>query len=191
MRCLISCASHAERGVEIHACAVINLTQKGAYVAALAQTPTTPDLKKEATAKTRLDFAIQQTEVTRAFLPVDIRYWAADGTFATQKYADAVVKAGLELVIKLRNDANMHFRFTGPRTGQAGRPKTYDGKVNWQDLSRFGAMEWIARDPESIPLFDPNKILATAVKISLISSKALRCLPFQEYLSRRAEWHAP
>lgn len=131
------CAGRAERGLEIHACAVVDLTQKGAYVAAVAQTPATPELKKEDAEKTRLDFAVQQVQTVRPHLAADIEYVAADGAFANKKYADGVVKAGLHLVTKLRNDANMRFRFTGPRTGKRGRPKVYDGKVDWQDLSRF------------------------------------------------------
>ena len=42
---------------------------------------------------------------------------------------------------KLRSDANLRFRYTGERTGKQGRPKTYDGKVAWQDLSRFDKVE--------------------------------------------------
>lgn len=131
------CAGRAERGLEIHACAVVDLTQKGAYVAAVAQTPATPELKKEDAARTRLDFALQQVQTVRPHLAADIQYLAADGAFANKKYADGVLTAGLHLVTKLRNDANMRFRFTGPRTGKRGRPKVYDGKVDWQDLSRF------------------------------------------------------
>lgn len=131
------CAGRAERGLEIHACAVVDLTQKGAYVAAVAQTPATPELKKEDAAKTRLDFALQQVQTVRPHLTADIQYLAADGAFANKKYADGVVAAGLHLVTKLRQDANMRFRYSGPRTGKQGRPKVYDGKVDWQDLSRF------------------------------------------------------
>jgi hypothetical protein len=136
------CAGRAERGLEIHACAVVDLTQKGAYVAAVAQTPATPELKKEDAAKTRLDFALQQVQTVRPHLAADIEYLAADGAFANKKYADGVLNTGLHLVTKLRNDANMRFRFTGPRTGQRGRPKVYDGKVDWQDLSRFEKVDF-------------------------------------------------
>ena len=39
---------------------------------------------------------------------------------------------------KLRSDANMRFFYTGPRRAHgSGNQKTYDGKVDWQDLSRF------------------------------------------------------
>jgi hypothetical protein len=135
------CASRAERGLEIHACAVVDLTQKGAYVAAVAQTPAMPELKKDDAEKTRLDFALQQVQTVQPHLAADIQHLAADGAFANKKYADGVVAAGLQLVTKLRTDANMRFRFTGPRTGKKGRPKVYDGKVNWQDLSRFETVD--------------------------------------------------
>ena len=135
------CAGRAERGLEIHACAVVDLTQKGAYVAAVAQTPATPELKKAAATATRLDFALQQVQAVRPHLAADLHHLAADGAFANKKYADGVVQAGLHLVTKLRQDANMRFRYAGPRTGQRGRPKVYDGKVDWQDLRRFATVD--------------------------------------------------
>lgn len=76
-------------------------------------------------------------QAARRFLPPDIAYLAADGAYTKQKYVDAMVALGLHVVTKLRADANMRFRYTGPRTGKQWHPKTYDGKVNWQDLSRF------------------------------------------------------
>lgn len=141
------CAGRAERGLEISALAVIDLTQKGAYVAAVAQTQAAaPKLKKAQAEQTRLDQAIAQVQAARPHLPARLRYLAADGWYAKQKYADAVVALGLELVTKLRHDANMRFRFTGARTGQRGRPKSYDGKVDWQDLRRFDRVDTAALD---------------------------------------------
>lgn len=140
------CAGRVERGLEISALAVIDLTQKGAYVAAVAQTPATPAGNKTDAAATRLDHAIQQVQAARPYLPADLQYLAADGAYAKKKYVDAVVQLGLHVVTKLRCDANMRLRYTGPRTGQRGRPKTYDGKVNWHDLSRFDVVDRKALD---------------------------------------------
>ena len=137
------CAGRTERGLEISALAVVDLTHKGAYVAAVAQTQAPPKLKKAQVEVTRLDQAIAQLKTTHPHLPKSIRYLAADGWYAKQKYADAVVALDLHLVTKLRHDANMRFRFTGAR-GRRGRPKTYDGKVDWQDLSRFDQVETTA-----------------------------------------------
>lgn len=135
------CAGRAQRGLEISALAVVDVTQKGAYVAAVAQTPATPALKKEQAEATRLDHAIAQLRAARPLLPKVVNYVAADGWYAKRKYVDAVIAEGLHVVPKLRSDANMRFRFTGQPSGQQGRPKTYDGKVDWQDLNRFDKLE--------------------------------------------------
>jgi DDE superfamily endonuclease len=135
------CAGRPERGLEISAVAVVDVTQKGAYIAAVSQTAPTPDLNREQVAETRLDQAIRQMQLARPELPEVIRHLAVDGWYAKKKYVDAVVLTGLHVVTKLRCDANMRFRFTGKRSGRKGRPKQYDGKVDWQDLSRFEKVE--------------------------------------------------
>jgi len=145
------CASRPERGLEISALAVVDVTQKGAYIASVEQTPATPELKKERADATRLDHAIQQMQAARPHLPTVIRYLAADGWYAKKKYIDAAVAEGLHPVTKLRCDANMRFRYTGGSTGKQGRPKTYDGKVDWQDLSRFDKVDLSTLDLEVEP----------------------------------------
>lgn len=142
------CASRPERGLEISALAVVDVTQKGAYIAAVEQTPPTPELKKEQADATRLDQAIKQLQTARERLPQVVSHLAADGWYAKKKYVDAVGAVGLHLVTKLRCDANMRFRYTGERTGLQGRPKTYDGKVDWQDLSRFDKVDLSSFAPE-------------------------------------------
>ena len=42
---------------------------------------------------------------------------------------------------KLRADANLRYLYKGPKRPGPGRPKTYDGKVNWADLSRFDQLD--------------------------------------------------
>jgi hypothetical protein len=131
------CASRAERGLEISTLAVVDVTQQAAYALAVAQTPPTPELTKAQSAATRVDVAAQQVVQQRAQLPPAVRHCVVDGWYAKLKYVDSVVDSGLEVITKLRCDANMRFRYSGPRTGKKGRPKQFDGKVNWQDLTRF------------------------------------------------------
>lgn len=145
------CASRPERGLEISALAVVDVTQKGAYIAAVEQTPPMPELKKELAEATRLDHAIEQMKAARPYLPQVITHLAADGWYAKKKYVDAVFAQGLHPVTKLRVDANMRFRYTGERSGKGGRPKTYDGKVDWQDLSRCDKVELSSLSLEATP----------------------------------------
>ena len=39
-----------------------------------------------------------------------------------------------EIVSRLRNDANLNYLYTGEQKGR-GRPKVYDGKVDYKNLS--------------------------------------------------------
>lgn len=41
---------------------------------------------------------------------------------------------GFELVSRLCNDAYLRYEFRGKQKGGRGRPKQYDGKVNYNDL---------------------------------------------------------
>ncbi|GAA3998849.1 hypothetical protein GCM10022631_07050 [Deinococcus rubellus] len=56
--------------------------------------------------------------------------------------ARVVDEGQLPFVGKMRKDANLKHRFTGPRTGKPGRPQLYDGKVSLHDHSRWDALPW-------------------------------------------------
>jgi hypothetical protein len=51
---------------------------------------------------------------------------------------------------QLRIDAKLRYLYQGPKRLGPGRPKTYDGKVNWDDLTRF---ELIATEDDHIVLY--------------------------------------
>jgi hypothetical protein len=50
----------------------------------------------------------------------------------------------LHAITKLRSDADCWFLYTGPHPKRKGARRTYDGKVNWQDLRRFDALGTLA-----------------------------------------------
>jgi putative transposase len=84
-----------------------------------------------------MDFYLQQLRAHRPRLPPQGIYHCVDGAFATQKYLAAVVRLKLHPITKLRGDANCRFLSTGPHPQRRGARRTYDGKVNWQDLHRL------------------------------------------------------
>ena len=88
--------------------------------------------------ETLIDQYLQQLRDAKPFLRVCEKYTVVDGAFAKKKYVDGVRQLDLHMIGKLRSDANMRYLYTGPKREKgSGRQKTYDGKVNWQDLSRF------------------------------------------------------
>ena len=50
----------------------------------------------------------------------------------------------------MRADAHLRYLYQGPKRPGPGRQKTYDGKVNWSDVSRF---ERLATEDEPIVLY--------------------------------------
>jgi len=99
-------------------------------------------VEQEADEETRTDQYLQHLTDVRPFLSEDEKYVVVDGYFSKKKYVDGVCQLGLHQVGKLRGDANMRYLYTGPKRAHgSGRQKTYDGKVNWQDLSRFSYVD--------------------------------------------------
>lgn len=132
-----SCAGRAERGLEISTLAVVDVTTNCAYTLAVAQTPPGEELAQADKEPSRVDFYLAQLGQHRHLLPVAVTYLAADGFYAKQKYVEGVLACDLHLITKLRADADLRYLYTGPRQKRRGRPKLYDGKVNFSDLGRF------------------------------------------------------
>jgi hypothetical protein len=148
------CAYRAERGLEISTLAVVEVSRRCAFTLAVAQTPCgkadgKPDKQAE---ETRMDFYKHQLHNQRHRLPSVIRYHCVDGYFAKQKYRDEVGALNLHPITKLRPDANCLLLYAGAHPKQRGRRRKYDGKVDFQDLSRFAALGTL-EDKPPIPLF--------------------------------------
>ena len=138
------CASRAERGLEIATLAVVDVTRRCALTLAVAQTPPGEEATKTAQEETRVDFYKQHLPAHRHRLPPSIKYHCVDGYYAKKKYIDEVVSLDLHAITKLRSDADGVFLYTGPHPKRRGARRKYDGKVNFQTLSRFedlGTME--------------------------------------------------
>src|SRR3989442_6983523 len=133
------CANRAERGLEISALAVVDVTRRCAFTLAVAQTPPGADraASKQEEEETRVDFYKQQLRDQRQRLPPSVTYHCVDGYFAKKKYIDEVVALKLHPITKLRGDADCLFLYTGPHPKRRGPKRKYDGKVNFQDLRRF------------------------------------------------------
>lgn len=122
----------------------LDVTANQAYSLSVAQTPATVNAEAvpgEAE-ETRIDRYLEQLRwaVERHELAW-LRYLIADGYYSKAKVITTVIDLGLHQIGKLRADADMRYRYTGPRRSGPGRPKQYDGKVKWSDLSRFNRID--------------------------------------------------
>ena len=134
------CHSRKEKGLEVCGVALVDVNKNTAFTLSVAQTvPTNQNKKAEAEdEETRIDQYLQHLRDVQPYLKEDESYLAVDGYFSKKKFIDGVTDLKLHQIGKLRCDADMRYLYTGPKREKgSGRQKVYDGKVNWQDLSRF------------------------------------------------------
>ena len=125
----------AEKGLEISTLAVVNVTENTAYNLSTRQTPAT---NKDD--ESRVDCYLEHLKQDRYALPPQIRYLVTDGYYSKKKYIDGVAALDLHQIGKLRHDANLRWLYQGEQKPR-GRKRRYDGKVKFDDLSRFEAAE--------------------------------------------------
>jgi IS4 transposase len=79
-----------------------------------------------------------------------LQYLVADGYFSKQKFVDGICALEMHLISKLRRDARLRHLYRGTHPKGPGRPKTYDGKVSYHELSRF---EQVETDDKDVALY--------------------------------------
>ena len=64
-------------------------------------------------------------------------YLVADGYFAKEKFVNPInAQTQLELISKMRKDANLYYLYQGKPTGKKGRPKVKDGKIDMKNIDK-------------------------------------------------------
>lgn len=130
--------SRSEKGLEISSLAVVNVSTNQALTLSVQQTHSQDHTdENESVDDSRIDQYLSHLKNVPTDLIKNERYLVVDGYFAKEKFIQGATQLNLHIVGKLRSDANMRYLYTGPKRVGRGRPKAYDGKVAWDDLSRF------------------------------------------------------
>lgn len=126
------CANRAKWGLEIGSLAAIDIDNHTAFHLEAIQTMVD---KEQSLSDWYADVI---TERKTQLLGLS-SYLVADAWFAKYTFVDQVINAGMYLISRLRDDANLRYLHQGEPTGKRGRPKKYDGKVdnNNIDLKHF------------------------------------------------------
>lgn len=160
-------ASRAERGLEISVIAVVDVDAALGYALSVQQTPATEtpeesEVEPQPTV-TRVDYYLSHLQATRSALPDSVRHLVGDGDYSTHKWVQGVSALNLEVIGKLRHDANLQYCYEGAQKPRGARRK-YDGKVRLDDLSRW----------QSLGEVKPNVSLYTAVVWSINLKRKIR-----------------
>jgi hypothetical protein len=134
-------ASRVERGLEVSLVGMVDVVEETGYALYAQQTLAQQDCPD----CSRLDQALHHLQTARPQLPPRVKYLAVDGAYAKTTFINGSVALDLQVITKLRCDANLKFLYTGAQK-QRGRPRKYDGKVDLQDLSSFTFVEAVEPD---------------------------------------------
>ena len=128
------CSGRAERGLELSLVSVVDLTQNTAY--ALQAKQSLPKAKAKAKAEAEAEAEcphLQHLRETQPFWPAGVKYLAVDGAYARRTFVQGACALGLEVISRLRCDANMRTLYTGEQKAR-GRERLYGQKVDWNQL---------------------------------------------------------
>jgi len=130
-------ASSTKWGLEIGGIAAIDIENHTAFHLEAAQTP------NDLSPKTLLDFYAQCIIERKKSLQEISSYVVADAYFSKEPFVSELTANGFELVSRLRNDAYLRYKFIGQQKSGRGRPKEYDGQVDFKnlDLNHFSEIE--------------------------------------------------
>lgn len=129
-------ASKYKKGLEIGNISVIDIKQNTAYHLEAVQSPKS---KKDVIgdSKTLVDHYAELILQRAETLETISKILAVDGYFAKQKFISPIVEqTNLEVICRLRDDANLKYLFTGTQKSGRGRKRKYDGKIDVKNLDK-------------------------------------------------------
>ncbi len=135
-------AGATKLGLEIGGIAAVDIKNNTALHLEAIQTPTHKELSDKG--MTLLDWYADSLIRRKETLTSISKYLVADAYFSKKPFVDNMIdKAGLQVISRLRKDADLSYFYTGKPIRRKGYPKTYDGKINLKDIdkSRFKCIE--------------------------------------------------
>ena len=59
-----------------------------------------------------------------------------DAYFFNKDYVNKVTSCGFKLISRMQSNANLRYLYDGQRTGKQGRPREFDGQVDYKNLDK-------------------------------------------------------
>lgn len=146
------CASRAEKGLEASIISLVDGKQNASFALTADQTEPNLETKQASlTEKTRIDFYGEQLGRAAAAIIKYTNIGLFDGYYAKLKFVDKTIELGFVMISKLRKDANLLYLYEGKQK-RLGRRRKYDGKVDYEDLTRL-RRETLQIEKQEIELF--------------------------------------
>jgi len=165
------CSQKALKGIEIGGFAVVDIDNNTAFSLEAVQTPSSQELKSEGKSLVNhyASLVIERKDTLLSFS----RYLDVDGYFAKKEFINPILnQTELDIISKMRSDANLYYIYNGKPTGLRGRPKTLDGKIIMQQIDKRRIK--CCYDDEEIKIFEGIvycKSLKRKIKLAYVEHK--------------------
>jgi hypothetical protein len=171
------CQGRTERGLEISVVGLADLTERSAWALSVKQTPARECSKKpkqggkrkQADERTRIDDYLDHLTTVSSHLPAGVECVLCDALYAKRKFIDGALELGLDIVSKLRLDADMCFLYAGPQKAR-GRKRLYGDKVSLADLSGFEQTGTLDGGVEVFTTLVRHQSLKRTIRVVLLRS---------------------
>jgi hypothetical protein len=124
-------AGHAKWGLEIAGLAAIDINNHTAHHLEAVQTFTNKN-----TESTLTDWYANIITTRKDQLNQISNIIVADAWFSKRKFTDEIISAGMNLISRFRDDADLLYLFHGHQSEGRGRPKKYDGKIIHNNINK-------------------------------------------------------
>ncbi|MCK5632321.1 transposase [bacterium] len=125
------CAGRAKWGLEIAGLAAIDTENHTAFHLEAVQT-----LADGNNDSTLVDWYANIITSRKESLKSISNIVVADAWFSKRKFADQIISAEMNLISRLRDDADLLYLYKGTLSSGKGRPKKYDGKIIHNNLRK-------------------------------------------------------
>lgn len=167
-------AGMAKRGMELGCLSIIDVKQNTAYHLEAVQTPPVKKNDRE-TGLVKHYCKIFSERIDT--LKKHSKILVVDGWFNKRKFIEAMLEMPLEVICRLRLDANLKYIYHGPKKIGRGRPKKYTGKVDIKKIDKRIIKKCFE---------DGQKIIYEGVVYS-VSLKVNIKLAYTEYLNEKGQ----
>ena len=116
-------------GLEISCLAMVDVADRTAYSVESIQTPSAMQGKL-------MDHYVEIIMNRLKMLLSFTKYLAADGYFMKSSFINPLLKEGMHIITKMRQDANLSYLYSGAQQKGKGRKKLYAGKVNVKNIDK-------------------------------------------------------
>ena len=154
-------AGMVKRGLELGCLAIIDVKQNTAYHLEAVQTP---PVKKDDTESGLIKHYCKIFSDRINILKKHSTILVVYGWFNKQKFVSAMLDMGLEVICRLRHDANLRYLYNGPKKDGRGRPKKYTGKV---DLSQIDKTKFKISHQDEEKIIYELKVYSVSLKINI------------------------